>query len=177
MSTVQYIPRGYWTGKGNVEAVAKRIESLKDKNGHVTRERVIEDARNPTSPLHRHFTWDDTKAADKWRLYQARKLINCYDVRILNGDKKPIIIHPANVHVSSPGHPSRYMSMPLAMSQEDSRIQVLEDNQKLLNTIKHRLASMKGLDPEILHHLERANQLLDKEKEKEKGKGKGTGKK
>jgi hypothetical protein len=171
MSTVQYIPRGAWTGKGNVEAVAKRIESLKDKNGYVSRERVIEDARNPTSPLHRHFTWDDTKAADKWRLIQARKLINCYDVKVINGDKKPIIIHPANVHVSSPGHPSRYLSMPMAMSREDSRIQILEDNDRLLATITHRLDSLRGeINPEILELLERARILLAQEKKKPGGK-------
>jgi hypothetical protein len=171
MSTVQYIPRGSWTGKGNIEAVAKRIESLKDKNGYISRERVIEDARNPTSPLHRHFTWDDTKAADKWRLVQARKLINSYDVRVINGDKKPIIIHPANVHVSSPGHPSRYLSMPMAMSREDNRLQILEDNERLLATISHRLDSLRGeINPEILQLLERARLLLNQEKRKPGGK-------
>ena len=36
---------------------------------------VIEEASDPDSPLHKYFTWDDSKAAQEYRLIQARKLI------------------------------------------------------------------------------------------------------
>lgn len=36
---------------------------------------VPEQARNPDSPLHSQFTWDDGKAANEFRLIQARNLI------------------------------------------------------------------------------------------------------
>jgi hypothetical protein len=36
---------------------------------------VVKVARSPSHPLHGRFDWNDTKAAHKWRLHQARDLI------------------------------------------------------------------------------------------------------
>ena len=36
---------------------------------------VIEFAKDPTTALHSRFTWDDTEAAHKYRLIQARNII------------------------------------------------------------------------------------------------------
>lgn len=38
---------------------------------------VVDSARDENSPLHPHFDWDDTVAAEKWRVEQARDLIRC----------------------------------------------------------------------------------------------------
>lgn len=40
-----------------------------------TPESVLEKAKDPTSELHKCFEWDDTKAAEKYRLTQARQMI------------------------------------------------------------------------------------------------------
>lgn len=45
------------------------------KNGRLTPRDVIDYARPDDSPLHEYFEWDDSIAADQYRLYQARKLI------------------------------------------------------------------------------------------------------
>ena len=43
---------------------------------------VIEAAKDFTSPLHRHFTWDDTEAAEKCRRIEARALIASCNITI-----------------------------------------------------------------------------------------------
>ena len=43
--------------------------------GRVTPEIVVEAARDPASPLHSAFTWDDAQAAHEHRLAQARVLL------------------------------------------------------------------------------------------------------
>jgi hypothetical protein len=50
---------------------------------------VVEEARNPESPLHNSFEWDDTAAAEQWRIEQARRLIQV-SVTVLEGRKEPI---------------------------------------------------------------------------------------
>ena len=40
-----------------------------------TPESVLAKAKDPTSELHKCFEWDDTKAAEKYRLTQARQII------------------------------------------------------------------------------------------------------
>jgi hypothetical protein len=45
------------------------------RRGTITPERVVEAARDPKSPLHSRFTWENDEAAHQWRLQQARQLI------------------------------------------------------------------------------------------------------
>lgn len=45
------------------------------KNGQIKPEDVVEVARDENSPIHNNFEWDDTKAAQEHRLWQARQLI------------------------------------------------------------------------------------------------------
>lgn len=53
----------------------------KEFGGFVTKEQFLEAATPPTSPMHRHFEWDDKAAAHKHRLHQAQKLITCVCIK------------------------------------------------------------------------------------------------
>ena len=55
--------------------VEQELDRLAREHGHITPELVVEAARDEGSPLHSHFDWDDSAAADKWRREQARQLI------------------------------------------------------------------------------------------------------
>ncbi|OPZ66074.1 MAG: hypothetical protein BWY85_00010 [Firmicutes bacterium ADurb.Bin506] len=48
------------------------------RDGKLDPQDVVEAARNADSPLHDHFTWDDTEAAHQFRLQEARKLITVH---------------------------------------------------------------------------------------------------
>lgn len=45
------------------------------KGGVLTVDDVLVEAQDESSPLHKHFEWDDSAAADAHRRYQARVLI------------------------------------------------------------------------------------------------------
>jgi hypothetical protein len=47
----------------------------REGNGRLTPSAVVEAASDPKSALHRHFEWDDAKAASAYRIDQARELI------------------------------------------------------------------------------------------------------
>src|SRR5580765_883545 len=49
-------------------------------------ENVVEAAKEPTSRLHGFFTWDDSVAAKKYRLHEARQLIKTYELYIEDRD-------------------------------------------------------------------------------------------
>ena len=54
----------------------QEIEALKAKDGLLMPEKVVEFAeKNPESALHSAFEWDDSEAARRYRLEQARQLI------------------------------------------------------------------------------------------------------
>lgn len=55
--------------------VAATINILVEKHGEARPEHVVEIARDPDSPLHACFTWDDTEAARLQRLNEARYVL------------------------------------------------------------------------------------------------------
>lgn len=49
---------------------------IKDQNhGFVDPVAVVEYARDPKTALHNRFEWDDTEAAERYRIWQARQII------------------------------------------------------------------------------------------------------
>lgn len=68
-----------------------QLEALKQiarrNGGLISPGEVVEAARPASSPLHNAFCWDDTEAANRYRLLQAQKLIRSFKVEIEEGDK------------------------------------------------------------------------------------------
>lgn len=73
-----------------IRAALAEIESAK---GRLTPKAVVRAAANPRNPLHSHFEWDDTKAAQEHRLEQARHLIRSVEVRITTEDRVVSVVH------------------------------------------------------------------------------------
>lgn len=56
--------------------IKQELEALAEaNNGLLMPETVVEFARNPETALHSRFEWDDTEAAKRYRLIQARQVI------------------------------------------------------------------------------------------------------
>ena len=82
-------PRSAFTDK-DARRIGPRLVRIRERSdGKLLKpETVVEDARDPSSPLHRYFTWDDTEAAALWRLEQARGMIRAIFI-IPQSMKKP----------------------------------------------------------------------------------------
>lgn len=65
-------------------AVANELQKIYDENGELTAPLVLSEAASPSSPLHRHFEWDDSVAGQKYRLEQARDLIRSVRIEVLD---------------------------------------------------------------------------------------------
>lgn len=64
-------PTAFYDDK-TANVIGRRLEKLPT----VTPEAIITDATDPESPLHKFFQWDDATAAESWRRFQARQLVN-----------------------------------------------------------------------------------------------------
>lgn len=70
------------------EAARKALAEIQaqDAEGLLKAEAVVDTARHPDHPLHKFFEWEDSTAAEQWRLMQARQLIRKVLVIGPNGD-------------------------------------------------------------------------------------------
>jgi len=85
--------------------------------GRLTADRVVESARPLTSPLHSEFEWNDGEAAHKYRIVQARKLIQSVTVKVHTTEytmDAPVFVRDPNVDAKDQGYVS------LARAAEDS---------------------------------------------------------
>ena len=55
----------------DAQKVAEEIIGIGDS---ATPQEIVDRAKDETSELHKCFTWDDTEAANKYRLYEARQI-------------------------------------------------------------------------------------------------------
>jgi hypothetical protein len=70
--------------KKQVVVASKVLDQLIARHGHIKPAHVVSAARPSSSPIHNLFTWDNTKAAAKWREEEARSLIR--SIRVVRDD-------------------------------------------------------------------------------------------
>lgn len=74
--------------KADPQRIGEALAQIASANaGRLTPLAVVEAARDRKSPLHRHFEWDDAKAAEAYRLDQAREIVRV--VRIEEAGEEP----------------------------------------------------------------------------------------
>jgi hypothetical protein len=63
------------------------FEALIEKhNGRIGPRTLVDEARDPTSPFHDFFEWDDEEAGDQYRLIQASQLIRKWKGSVMRVD-------------------------------------------------------------------------------------------
>lgn len=84
-----------------VSIVATELRSLYDSHGHLSPALVVDAARDPDSPLHPRFEWDDSTAAERYRVFQAAHLIRSVKVEIVRHHSGPRRVREF-IHIPTP---------------------------------------------------------------------------
>ena len=124
------------------QLVGERLECLRAKSrGELTPERVIIDARNPTSPLHPLFEWDESEAAHQYRLVQARALIRAVIVRYrpAPGEAPRKVVAFVNV---KDGDRQYYTATAVALANPRQRAIVLRQALEDFRALRRRYADL-----------------------------------
>lgn len=119
-----------WSGPKravSAEKVAKHISELEKEFGEVTSKIFLDSARSDDSEMHRLFEWDDTKAAENYRMEQARVIIASIRVNVIEEDSAPII---TRAFVQYKPKQSGYISINKALTDEDKRETVIQQARK-----------------------------------------------
>ena len=132
---------------------------------------VVEHASDPKSPLYPCFESDDSSAAHKWRVSQARRLIAGLAFVIVEpsiqsapfvADVKvdaPVIPRPqiAFVHIKHETEGNCYVSSRDAMANPDLRKKVIRDALAALSGLQRRYSDLAEL-AEVFETIDRAKQ-------------------
>lgn len=113
-------------------------------DGEISPEDFVEVAKDPKNYLHKFFEWDNKAAAHKWRVSQARTILNCVVVVIENEEI------PAYHSVQIEGNDApTYQDVFTCLKTPDLWEQVLHKALSELERWSDRYASYKELTPVI----------------------------
>jgi hypothetical protein len=105
------------------DVVGAVFEELEDSFGSVTAENFLNASRPEESPTHKLFEWEDHKAAENYRMHQARVIINDIRIEVVVDEKKMKL--PAYVNVSRGDDVAKYQWTPRVFQVEETREIVL----------------------------------------------------
>lgn len=131
-----------------IDQIQKELNEIEQQHGGILKpEHVVEFARNPETALHSRFQWDDDKAAEQYRLWQARMIIRVR-VTVLPQSKNE---RPVRAYVSLSTDRSKegggYRPIATVLSDKDMREQLLADAVFEMKTFRRKYDTLKALAP------------------------------
>lgn len=127
------------------------IRTLADSAGHLDPKQVVADAKNPASPLHDEFEWDQGTAAEAHWMETARRLIRFVKLEVII-DRQTIV---APFYVCDPlraPKSRRYLELSRAARQREIAQQVLiAELDRIAAAIRRaqEIAAVLGLTQEL----------------------------
>lgn len=124
------------------------LEALaEENNGSLSAEDVLQNA-HASSPIHDYFEWDDSEAAQRYRMVQARELLRFIEVIIERDGVQEQVRAFHNVHIVTDKTSERvYAPLVRILSDDDLRHQVIEGALRELNSWKKRYKQYHELKP------------------------------
>lgn len=139
-------------------SVQEELESIRQEgNGVLRPEAVVAFARNPKTALHRYFTWDDTEAANKYRLWQAREVIRV-QVQITNQNVGPIRTYVSLVE-DRKGDGGGYRTIDDVMASSIYRRQLLDQARRDMDRFTVKYGQLEQL-AQVLKAMREAQEVL-----------------
>ena len=157
----------YKTTNKITEKVIKEILEVKEKKG-LTAEEVINKAQNKKSSLHDLFEWDDSIAGEKYRLQQARVLIN--EVKIIVNTEEYYAFENVSLSVEEdnsdkPESVRQYFTRKEIIDSIDFRQQIIQRAYNNILYWKRQYECYSEFQP-IIDGINKVQEMMDQEKAK-----------
>lgn len=125
--------------KVKASVVGEVVEKIEERDGNITKEAFLDESRPEESPTHSMFEWNDTIAAEKYRLEESRHIINALQI-IYTDSKDNDVKIPAVINVTStmPAKTAQYRNIVDALSEKESRDLIISRLQREVDQLIER---------------------------------------
>lgn len=133
-----------------MDAVKNALLAL-EQDGRLVPADVVEAARDPRSPLHSHFEWDDSTAAEKYRIEQARTLIRSVKVEVTVREVPLSAVAYVRDPEAAPKDAGYRNVMKLRTEEDAARAAIVDEMKRVSNAVRRAkaLAAILGMTNEI----------------------------
>lgn len=135
-----------------MKEVADRLEQLEQASGNLSPAAVVADAEEINSPLHDFFEWDDSAAAQQYRLSQARLLIRRVKIEVTVRDVPMDVMR----YVRDPDEAGSYSNIIRVRSDEDRSRRIVIDEMERVSKAAKRARSVAA----VLGTVEQVDEII-----------------
>lgn len=133
------------------------LMGIAKKNGGILQvDAVLQEAKDKSSPLHNHFEWDDSVAAEAHRRYQARVLIQRCKITIV--ETEPTTVRAFVSLQSDREAGGGYRMTTKVMDDEALREEFLRDIRLTIARWNQKLNLLDSITADLIYKLEEAVQ-------------------
>ena len=116
------------------------------ESGLLKPEKVVEFAKNENTHLHGCFEWNDSKAANRYRLQQARQQISMY-VMVIQSPKGPVNVRAFQSLPSDRLSGGGYRKTADILQDQELLAELVSSAMKDLATVRERYEAVTALSP------------------------------
>ena len=127
--------------KADAQKVAEELYAMCDSLDSITSQEIVDRAKDESTELHKCFTWEDTKAANLWRLQEAGQIVRTLVIVEPELPKERPEIRVFYKSGSSPG----YKPTEIIIKQEDEYKALLTRAWSELRAFKAKYSMLKEL--------------------------------
>lgn len=130
------------------ETAASTIRSLQASLGQdsVSAKELLDASRDGDAPLHSCFEWDDSIAAEKYRLWQARHIINSIEIEVITESRPAYKTRLfLNVQSVAPKKQGEFVSVDLVLQNKTYRDRVLSNALLELRAFQRKYSAYEEL--------------------------------
>lgn len=140
-----------WEGyafKADPEKCYNEIESIKksSKANIIKSKEIVDFAKDSKTELHNCFTWDDSEAAEKYRIFEARQIVNSIVVVIEDNENEDMVVEFDVYENVGKGKDRGYLNMIYYENFANDEMEaVYEEAQNLLKQAMDKIEKLKNI--------------------------------
>lgn len=143
MNLYTWTPQSGFESKADANKVGLELENIGD---NIRPEQVLEKGRDETTELHKCFEWDDEKAAEQYRLRQARQIMENIKFITVNPTQEDSEPKEIRLYYHVPDTPG-YTKTTYILQNENKYQLLLEQAHRELRAFKNKYQSLTELKP------------------------------
>ena len=138
MTTFSWTPS--YRPSADAQVIGEELDRIRVRDGGITVDVMLEEARPEDAPLHPLCTWDDSIAAENWRKDELRRAVR--SLQVINPEREPYraFVHCAN---PTPVHQGYYQRTEVAVQNIDEYELVFKAAAMRIGEAQRAMAELK----------------------------------
>lgn len=149
----------------DAQTAGTELGRMIERDGHLTAQSVVDEARPEHAPLHPAFEWDDATAAEGYRRDQARNLIRAVVVMPSDEDQRPTNVFVRVSGAADPDTPSGYYPTSVVVQRPDLAALALADLNRHIESAAQSAQQLRDAveqhNPEMLAKVSRISGAIN----------------